>query len=84
VKALYKKFLDNRASFWVSALVIGPFALPLLWRDQRYTKTAKVVISILLSIVTLLLIWVNIEMAKYSSGKLGEAMDLMHTQSEDN
>ena len=50
-----KKIASHRATFWVSLVLVGPFALPLLWRDDRYSKFWKVVITIGTIILTIYL-----------------------------
>ena len=41
-----KKIANHKATFWASVALVGPFALPLLWRDSRYSLFWKVVITI--------------------------------------
>lgn len=83
MKAIYKKIIDNRASFWISVLVVGPLALPLLWRDARYSKTSKIVITVLVGIFTLFLVWVSVETAKYTNAKVSEALEQIRKNNED-
>ena len=42
-------------SLVVSFIVIGPFMLPLVWTNPRFTRKAKVIISILVILFTFLL-----------------------------
>jgi len=42
-------------SLVISFIVIGPFMLPLVWTNPRFTKKAKVIISILVILFTFLL-----------------------------
>jgi hypothetical protein len=38
-------------------LVLGPFALPLLWRSRRFTRPWKVALSVIIVGITLYLVW---------------------------
>jgi hypothetical protein len=38
-------------------LVIGPLALPLLWRSRQFTRPWKIVLTLLVTAVTVFLIW---------------------------
>jgi hypothetical protein len=38
-------------------LVLGPFALPLLWRSRRFTLVWKILLTIVLLAVTVYLVW---------------------------
>ncbi|MBI4970381.1 MAG: hypothetical protein HZC17_00870 [Candidatus Omnitrophica bacterium] len=48
----------------LAVLVIGPFALPLLWLNPRYTMLAKVIWTILIIIATYFLTIAMIESIK--------------------
>jgi hypothetical protein len=39
-------------------LVLGPLALPMLWRSRRFTRPWKWVLTILVTMMTLFLLWV--------------------------
>lgn len=45
------------STFWLGVLLVGPFALPLLWRDERKSTTTKVIISIAVIALTVVLLW---------------------------
>jgi predicted amidophosphoribosyltransferase len=38
-------------------LVLGPFALPLLWRSRRFTRLWKYVLTILVAGITAFIVW---------------------------
>jgi hypothetical protein len=42
-------------SLVISFIIIGPFMLPLVWTNPRFTRKAKVIISILVILFTFLL-----------------------------
>ncbi|MFZ9596223.1 MAG: hypothetical protein ACO3A2_09110 [Bdellovibrionia bacterium] len=43
-------------TFFISVAFVGPFALPLLWRNPRQSKKTKVVVSFLVIALTLVLL----------------------------
>ena len=47
------KWYFTKRALIVAILSVGPFALPLLWFNPRYSMTAKVVWSVLILGVTL-------------------------------
>jgi hypothetical protein len=38
-------------------LVLGPFALPLLWRSRRFSRAWKSILTVIMSGVTVYLVW---------------------------
>ncbi|MCH8216186.1 MAG: zinc ribbon domain-containing protein [Planctomycetes bacterium] len=48
-----KKWYHSNGSLVTSLLMVGPFALPLLWINPRYKLTTKIVVSIVVLAVTL-------------------------------
>ena len=46
----------SNASLIVSFLVVGPFMLPLVWLNPKFSRTKKIVITVILVILTLALI----------------------------
>ena len=44
------------STFWIGVLLVGPFALPLLWRDEKKSTLAKVVISFAVIALTVVLL----------------------------
>lgn len=63
MQSQWQKLVNNRACFWVSAAFIGPFALPLLWRDARYSRKSKTLISVVLVVLTAALLWGQYKLA---------------------
>jgi len=55
----------SRAGWWESPwfvlamlfLVLGPLALPLLWRSRRFTRPWKIVLSVIVIGVTVYVVW---------------------------
>ena len=44
--------------------VLGPFALPLLYKSPKFTKTLKIVLTIVVIVYTLYLIFASIEIGR--------------------
>jgi hypothetical protein len=44
--------------------VLGPFALPLLYKSPKFTKTLKIVLTIVVIVYTLYLVFASIEIGK--------------------
>lgn len=42
------KVIDSYGALIITFLLVGPFMLPLLWRNPRFSKKAKVIWSIIL------------------------------------
>lgn len=51
------KLMENIWTFIGAVLIVGPFALPLLWRNPRYSRLTKVSWSFLVIALTVLLLW---------------------------
>ena len=45
----------------ISILLAGPLALPLVWRNNRYSRNTKIIIT---AVVTILTIWIVIASIK--------------------
>lgn len=52
-----EKILNNQWTFIGAALLVGPLALPLLWRNPNASRTTKIVWTAIVIAFTLLLIW---------------------------
>ena len=51
------KIIDSLWTFSIATITIGPFALPLLWRNPRFSIKTKIIASILVIILTGFLLW---------------------------
>jgi len=49
------KVIDSLWTFFIAVMVAGPFALPLLWRNPRFSVTTKVFGSVVVIVYTVLL-----------------------------
>ncbi len=50
------RVIDSFWTFLVATAVLGPFALPLLWRNPRYKVTTKVAASVAVILFTYFLV----------------------------
>jgi polyferredoxin len=57
--------------------VLGPFGLPLLYKSPNFSKTLKIILTILVIIYTLYLIFASLEIAKELYRSLGELQDIL-------
>ncbi|NBX93645.1 MAG: hypothetical protein EB078_01205 [Proteobacteria bacterium] len=51
------KMIDSLWLFITATAFLGPFALPLLWRNPRYSKKTKVSASVFIILLTLGLLY---------------------------
>jgi hypothetical protein len=54
-------------------LAVGPFAIPLVWMNPRFTATKKAVVTGVMIAITALLVW----LCAYSLGQIRSYYDLM-------
>jgi RsiW-degrading membrane proteinase PrsW (M82 family) len=52
-------FWNSLWTFIVAIAFIGPFALPLLWRNPRYSKMTKAIVSVAIIVLTIYLLWLS-------------------------
>lgn len=52
-----EKILTNQWTFIGAALLVGPLALPLLWRNPKATRVTKLVWTTIVIAFTMLLLW---------------------------
>ncbi len=52
-----EKILTSQWTFIGAALLVGPLALPLLWRNSKTTRTTKIVWTTIVLAFTAFLIW---------------------------
>jgi hypothetical protein len=55
-----KKWYYNTNILILALLVIGPFALPMVWKNPRYKNTTKTIITVIVLIATVVLIYLSI------------------------
>jgi hypothetical protein len=52
----------STANIVISFLFVGPFALPFVWFHPSYKKTTKIVVTVFVSVITALIIWLLIKL----------------------
>jgi hypothetical protein len=57
--------------------VLGPFGLPLLYRSPKFSKTLKIVLTVVVTIYTLYLVVASLEIARLVYRRLGELQDIL-------
>ena len=57
--------------------VLGPFALPLLYKSLKFSKTLKIVLTILVMIYTSYLVIATVEIARNLYIKMEEFQDML-------
>lgn len=66
MKEKKKAGLDRATwAFIFAVLIAGPFALPLLWANPRYTRATKVFWSLVVVILTVLLVFFSAEAMQF-------------------
>ena len=71
------KVVDSLWTFVVALAFLGPFALPLLWRNPRFEKRTKIAGSIFIIVFTVWLIWFS---GKYLSDLNDQIQQLKSAQ----
>jgi len=57
-----KKWYFNTATVVISLMIVGPFALPLVWFHPRYKIVTKLSVTILVIGLTVLFCYLSVEM----------------------
>jgi hypothetical protein len=60
LKTSGKKWYYNTNILILALLVLGPFALPMVWKNPHYKNTTKTVITVIVAVGTVLLIYLSI------------------------
>jgi hypothetical protein len=58
-------------------LVLGPFGLPLLYRSPKFSKTLKIILTVVVIIYTSYLIFASLEVVRLVYRRLGELQDIL-------
>ena len=57
--------------------VLGPFGLPLLYRSPKFSRTSKIILTLVVMIYTLYLIFVSLEIGRELYGRMVELQELL-------
>ena len=66
------KWQESTFAVVFALLCLGPFALPMVWRNQRYSVTVKTVISIVVLAVTIGLVMLVFILVNHILGQISE------------
>jgi len=58
-------------------LVLGPFGLPLLYKSPAFSKTLKIILTIVVLIYTSYLIFASLEIARQLYSRMGELQEML-------
>jgi hypothetical protein len=57
--------------------VLGPFGLPLLYKSPRFSRTAKIILTIAVVIYTFYLIFISLEIARELYERMEEFQEIL-------
>ena len=57
--------------------VLGPFGLPLLYKSPKFSRTLKIILSVVVIVYTSYLIFASLEIAKELYRKMEELQELL-------
>jgi hypothetical protein len=70
MKDFKERVLDSGWTIIIGIAIFGPLALPLLWRNPKYSKATKIFWTVVTAIITLFCLW----MMKYTTLNLSDAI----------
>ena len=57
--------------------VLGPFGLPLLYKSPKFSRTSKILLTLVVMIYTIYLIFISLEIGKELYGRMVELQELL-------
>ena len=57
--------------------VLGPFGLPLLYKSPAFSKTLKIILTIVVILYTSYLIFASLEIARQVYSRMGELQEIL-------
>ena len=57
--------------------VLGPFGLPLLYKSPKFSRTSKIILTLVVMIYTIYLIFVSLEIGRELYGRMVELQELL-------
>jgi len=57
--------------------ILGPFALPLLYKSPKFSKPLKIILTIVVIIYTSYLIFASLEIGRELYRRMGELQDML-------
>lgn len=74
VKGKKVRVIDSIPTFLLATAVLGPFALPILWRNPRFKRSTKVAASIAVLVFTY---FITVTAGDYMKGQIEQFNDMM-------
>jgi uncharacterized membrane protein len=71
------RIIDSLWTFTVAVVVIGPFALPLLWRNPRFSLKTKTAGSLAVIALTVALLWFSGKIFKNTYDQLEQLQQVL-------
>lgn len=71
------RVIDSLWTFFIALAVVGPLALPLLWRNPRFKVRTKLYGSVVVVAFTLFLVWVLGAFLDSTMQQMKELQELM-------
>ena len=57
--------------------VLGPFGLPLLYKSPKFSKTLKIILTVVVILYTSYLIFASLEIARQLYSRMGELQEIL-------
>ncbi len=58
-------------------LVLGPFGLPLLYKSPKFSRTLKIILSVVVIFYTVYLVFASLEIGRELYGRIGELKEIL-------
>lgn len=75
------KLIDKTSTLAVSIAVVGPLALPLLWRNPRFSRAAKVLVTAVVLVATFGLLQLNVYLMKRAKLMIEQKQEMQNLTS---
>ncbi len=76
------KVIDSMWTFAIAVAFMGPFALPLLWRNPRFSLQTKQLATIAVVVATIILVWVSWASMKKTWNDIQELQKMLKGNTE--
>ncbi|HAR43767.1 MAG TPA: hypothetical protein DCS07_14220 [Bdellovibrionales bacterium] len=76
IQGKFQKLSENNWSLLVGFLLVGPFVLPLVWMNSRFSKNVKWIASVVILVVSFFLLRVFSETVQQSYRQYEEIQQL--------
>jgi hypothetical protein len=69
----------SQTTLIVGFLCVGPFILPLVWFNPRYSRVTKLLITIIMILVTWVLSWAMVRLTSYLLDQFQKNLELLRS-----